>query len=111
MIFDKHKTFRNKTLQEIRWWAWIGAVLPISSLAAFFFIWAYGTNGLLHITMIVGSTAMFTVAVVWWWWALCALNTLIQHWDETRNKVKKVGDDISSLKTFIQEVFRPGEDK
>jgi hypothetical protein len=61
--------------------------------------------------MIVGSTAMFTVAVVWWWWALRALNTLIQHWDETRDKVKKVGDDISSLKTFIQEVFRPGEDK
>ena len=111
MTFTKHKTFRNKTLLEIRWWAWIAAVLPISSLAAAFFIWIYGTGNMLHIAMIVGSSAMFTIAVIWWWWALHALNTLIQQWDETSQKVKDVSNDIGSLKTFIQEVFRPGEDK
>jgi hypothetical protein len=111
MIFDKHKTFRKKTLEEIRCWAWLAVVLPISSLAALFFIWAYGTSTMLQLAMIAGSSAMFTVAVIWWWWALHAINTLVQHWDETRDKVKEVGDDISSLKAFIQEVFRPNKDK
>ena len=111
MIFNKHKSFRKKTLEEIQCWAWLAIVLPISSLAAVFFIWVYGTSTMLHIAMIAGSSAMFTVAVVWWWWALHAINTLVEHWDETRDKVKEVGDDIGSLKTFIREVFRPGEDK
>jgi hypothetical protein len=111
MIFNKHKSFRKKTLEEIQCWAWLAIVLPISSLAAVFFIWVYGTSTMLDIAMIVGSSAMFTVAVIWWWWALYAINTLIQHWDETRDKVKEVSKDIGSLKTFIQEVFRPSKDK
>jgi ABC-type multidrug transport system fused ATPase/permease subunit len=110
-MIRNHLTFRNKTLQEIRWWAWAAAIMPISALAGLFFIWAYGTSNMFNIAMIVGSSTMFVVAVLWWWWALHAIYTLIDHWDETSTNVKAVVSDVKDLKAFVQETFRPAEDK
>lgn len=110
-MIKRHLAFRDKTLREIRWWAWAAAVMPISALAALFFIWAYGTTSMYRVAMITGSSLMFVIAVVWWWWALHAIKTLINHWDETSTNVKTVVMDVKALKTFVQETFRRSEDK
>lgn len=110
-MFKKHFNFRNKTLREIRWWAWAAAVMPISCLAALFFIWAYGTDSMYRIAMITGSSTMFVIAVVWWWWALHAIKTLIDHWDETSSNVKNVVDDIKDLNAFVRTIFQKQKDK
>jgi hypothetical protein len=111
MLFKQHKDFRIKTLREIQWWAWAASVIPLAALAAVFFIWAYGTNSMFNLAMIIGSSTMVVIAVVWWWWALHAIKTLIDHWDETKNNVKTVVVEVRDLKTFVREVFRPSKDK
>lgn len=110
-MIRKHLQFRNKTLKEIRWWAWLAVVMPISALAGFFFIWAYGTKTMVNIAMIIGSTTMFIIAVIWWWWALHAIKTLISHWDETASNVKTVAKEIRDLRSYISEIFQTRSDK
>ena len=110
-MFKRHTDFRNKILIEIRWWAWAAAILPISSLSALFFIWAYGTERVYNLAMIIGSSSMFVIAVVWWWWALHAIKTLVNHWDETRENVKTVITDVREVRGIIQELFRTNSDK
>ena len=111
MMFTRHKNFRDKTLREIRWWAWAAAVLPLASLATLFFIWAYGSDTLYKVAMISGSSAMFTIAVVWWWWALRAISTLIEHWDETRHKVEGTLHHVKEIRGMVRELSDSKSDK
>lgn len=111
MMFKAHKQFREKTLREIRWWAWAAAVMPLSALAALFFIWAYGTDTMYRLAMVAGSSTMFTVAVIWWWWALRAISTLVKHWDETRNNVEGTLHHVREIRGIVQELSRKKSDK
>jgi hypothetical protein len=100
--------FKDKIITEIRLWAWAAAVLPISALAGLFFIYWFGTKDWLSISMVVGETVMFSVAVVWWWWALYTMRRLIRQWDETKHQVKEVSTDIKDIKGIIEEI-RPND--
>jgi len=95
--------FRNKTLRQIRIWAWIAAVLPITALAGIFFIWTYGNKGVFGTAMIIGETTMFGVAVIWWWWAIYVINKLVRQWDMTRDRVIEVLADIKDIKGLVQK--------
>ena len=110
-MFRRHINFRNKVLTEIRWWAWAAAVLPISSLATLFFIWAYGTDRMFNMAMVIGSSSMFVIAVVWWWWALYSIKTLVSHWDETRNNVKDVVIEVKAIKGLVRDIIKLKIDK
>jgi hypothetical protein len=103
--------FVEATNKEIRIWAWLGAVVPISSLAGLFFVWALGTESLLNTVMIVGATAMFTVAVVWWWWALHVFRTLIYHWSHTKDSVEEVSREVKEIKNIFKDIFFKSRDK
>ena len=105
------QNFRDKTMREIRIWGWIAAVAPMTSLAALFFIWAFGTEHLLNVAMIAGATAMFGVAVFWWWWALHAMKTLLDHWELTKDKVGIVLHEVGEVKGMVRDVIRTQEDK
>ena len=105
----KINNFKEKTINQIRLWAWAAAVLPISGLAGLFFVWRFGTNSLFDIAMITGETVMFTVAVVWWWWALYTMRTLVKQWDTTKENVKEVLNEVSEIKTIVKN--NPGQDK
>lgn len=106
----KFNDFRHKTIQEIRLWAWAAAVLPVTALAGIFFIWRYYDNTILSIAMIIGETVMFFIAVAWWWWAMYILRNLVNHWDDTKEKVIDVLADVKDLKSVVLEVLKP-EDK
>ena len=110
-MFKSHKDFRIRTLREIKWWAWAAAVLPIASLATLFFIWAYGTNGMFNVAMVIGSSGMFVIAVVWWWWALHAIAVLVKHWDETRDDVGTVVVEVKEIKQIVREMIPTKKDK
>lgn len=111
MDIKEHLDFRNKTLREIRWWAWAASIMPVSCLAALFFIWAYGTDRVYNIAMITGSSLMMVIAVLWWWWALHAIKTLVNHWDETRDNVKEVVVEVKGLRALVRDVFQKQRDK
>ena len=103
--------FRDKTIKEIRLWAWAAAVLPITGLAGLFFVWAFGTERMFGIAMVVGETAMFGTAVFWWWWALHVIKTLVNQWDQTREKVAEVLEEIKEVKVVVKETISSDEDK
>lgn len=103
---SKFNDFRNKTLTQIRLWAWAAAVLPITALAGIFFVWRFFDGTILGIAMVTGEVIMFSIAVVWWWWAMYILRNLVKHWDETRVKVVHVLDEVKEMKSVVLEVFR-----
>lgn len=103
--------FRDKTIRQIRIWAWIAAVLPITSLAGLFFIWTFGSQSILSKAMIVGETAMFGVAVIWWWWAIFVINKLVRQWEITRNNVSDVLVELKEIKVIVREVIPETSDK
>lgn len=105
------ETFKDKTLREIRVWAWIAAVVPISSLAALFFIWVFGTDRIFNIAMIVGETTMFTMAVIWWWWAIYVIKNVIRQWDITKEGVAEVLIELKEIKVLAKETFIARSDK
>ena len=102
-------SFKQTTIRQIRIWAWAAAVLPVTALAGIFFIWTFGTTSLLSWVMIIGETVMFSIAVVWWWWAMYILRNLVNHWDETRDKVGDVLKDVKEIRSIVVEVLK--EDK
>ena len=103
--------FRHKTLKEIRLWAWVAAVLPITALAGIFFIWVFGTKELFDTAMVVGETTMFAVAVIWWWWALYVIRKLLVQWETTRANVADVLTELRAVKGIIRETTKPPLDK
>jgi hypothetical protein len=94
-------SFRNKTLKQIRVWAWLAAVLPITGLAAIFFIWVYAPTSWFDTAIVVGETTMFAVAVIWWWWAIFIVNRLVRQWDVTRTNVSEVLTEIQDIRRLV----------
>ncbi len=101
--------FKNKTIRQIRIWAWLAVVLPISSLAGIFFAWRFFDGTWLGTIMIVGETVFFAIAVIWWWWAMFTMRNLVKQWDETKDRVKDIVTDIKEMKSVVLEVL--SEDK
>lgn len=96
--------FREKTIREIRLWAWAAAVLPITSLAGIFFIWVFGSSTMFDISMVIGETVMFGTAVFWWWWALYVIKKLVSQWDTTRQNVGEMLTEVKEVKKIIREL-------
>jgi high-affinity Fe2+/Pb2+ permease len=96
--------FKNKTIKQIKLWAWAAAILPISALAAVVFVWKFMDESFLGYLIITGETVMFTVAVIWWWWALYVIRNLIRQWDNTKSKVEDVQKTISEIRTLVNDV-------
>lgn len=93
--------FAERTLQEIKFWAWAAAILPLTALAGIFFVWAFGDDNLLDIAMIVGATTMFSIAVFWWWWALRAISVLVKQWKSSGKSLEEILKDIREVKIII----------
>jgi ABC-type multidrug transport system fused ATPase/permease subunit len=106
---DDLRNFGLKKIREIKIWAWAAAVLPIVALAGVFFVWIFGTDEMLNISMIIGSTTMFTVAVIWWWWAIHSIYNLIVLWNRTDETMQEVKVDLKEIKTTIREFFYPSD--
>jgi hypothetical protein len=98
-------TFREKTIKQIRIWAWAAAVLPLTALAGLFFIWRFTPDSFLGYAFVIGETLMVGFAVIWWWWAMHTLRGLIKQWDVTKEKVVEVSKDIKDIKSVIIETL------
>lgn len=105
----KLNDFKTQTISQIRLWAWAAAVLPISALAALFFVWRFFDGTVLGYVMITGESLMFTIAVAWWWWALYVMRNLVKHWDNTKENVEHVLHDVKDMKNIVVELL--GKDK
>jgi len=97
--------FRDKTITQIRCWAWAAAVLPISALAGIFFVWAFYDKTIFGYAMIIGETIMFMVAVLWWWWVMFVLKNLVNQWDKTKDGVDDVLKDIKGIRSIVQDLL------
>jgi len=103
--------FKNKTIKQIKLWAWLAAVLPISALAAVFFVWQFFDESIFGYAMIAGQSVMFTVAVIWWWWAIYVLRNLVMQWDHTRDKVVDVQQTIKEIRILVKDIVSKEDNK
>lgn len=103
--------FQDKTLRQIKLWAWAAAVLPLTALAGLFFVWRFSDGTTLGYVMIAGETIMFGIAVIWWWWAMYILRNLVKQWDTTREKVVEVKETLSELRSAVVDLINPKKDK
>ena len=101
--------FRTKTINQIRLWAWAAAVLPLTALAGIFFVWKFFDGTIFGWAMTIGETTMFIVAVTWWWWAMYVMRNLVKHWDETKESVGEVLQDVKDMRKLVLEVLRPDD--
>lgn len=97
--------FKTTTIRQIRIWAWLAAVLPLTALAGIFFIWRFAPESFLGYAFVTGEILMFAVAVVWWWWAMYTMRNLVKHWDETKDRVKEVSTDVKEIRSVILETL------
>ena len=108
---SEFNNFRGKTIKQIRLWAWAAAVLPITSLAGIFFIWAFGSDTLFQRAVVFGQTTMFGIAVVWWWWAIYVINRIIRYWDVTRYKMLEVLIEVKEVRNIVTDAVNSNSDK
>jgi len=97
--------FKDKKLIQIRVWAWVAAVLPLTAPAGLFFVWRFTPDSFLGYAFIVGEIVMFSIAVIWWWWAMYTIRSLIKQWDSTKENVVEVSKDIKEIKSVIIETL------
>ena len=97
--------FKNKTLKQIRLWAWVAVIAPITALAGTFFVWRFFDGSWFSVAMITGETIMFSVAVIWWWWAMYTMRNLVRHWDETKKSVSDVVNDVKEMKSAVLDIL------
>lgn len=99
------KDFSERALDQIRWWTWSAAVLPITALAGMFFIWAIGLDDLIGIALTVGATTMFCVAAVWWWWIIWTVSRILKKDRKVAMELKQASENIKDLKNIFQETI------
>lgn len=87
--------------KQSKWWKYAAATLPFSALAILVFEYFLGWSELYAKTLIIISTAFFTVSVIWWWWAIDKLLHIIQTAKKTESNLNKVKDEIHSLRKQI----------
>jgi hypothetical protein len=103
---EEFKKYSEQKFKEIKLWIIAASVIPIVALAGLFFVWAFGTKELLDTVMVVGSSTMFTIAVLWWWWAMQSIYKLISLWQNTEENVKDVKIGIREIKDVIVQVLK-----
>ena len=99
------RDFSEKALRQIRWWTWAAAVLPITALAAIFFIWAFGTESLFATALTVGATIMFCVAAVWWWWIIWIVTKIMKKDRRVALELLDATKEIRNIKTLFRQTF------
>lgn len=93
--------FKDKKIKEIKIWAWIAAVAPITTLAGLFFVSMIGLDEFYQKALTIGATAMFAFAVTWWWWAIYTmaniatiLSNVIDRFDSVKQDLKELKKDL-----------------
>lgn len=103
--------FKQRTIQQLKWWVWAAAVLPLSALAAMFFIWVYDLDHWINVVMVTGSTTMFIIAVSWWWWAIRVVRCLLDLWSDTSRGLGEVSTTVKEIRTIIKTEIINNSDK
>ena len=97
--------FSKKTLTQIKWWAWLATVLPLTALAGMFFVEFFGSEDMYRIALAIGATIMFSIAVVWWWWAIWIIANITGVLSSTVDKIEVVDEEIKSIRKSLRFFF------
>lgn len=95
--------FYEKKLKEVSIWAWLATILPIVALAGLFFLEFIGLRSYYHTALVVGSTIMFGISVVWWWWALHTIAGVTKALGNTTEKFEEVTTEVDTIKKELKK--------
>lgn len=97
------RDFHQKSLKQIKLWAWAASVLPVVGIVALILIKLFGTDDIYSVIVIIGGTIIFSVSVVWWWWVMWTIaqvTTMLSHTSTSLDTVKK---DLSTIRLDLED--------
>ena len=95
--------FHKRKLKQIKWWAWLATVGPITALGGLFFAEFIGTHTMFRMLLTFGATVFFCIAVFWWWWALYTIARITGVLGEAIEKIITVDNQVKEIKTEIKK--------
>ena len=97
------RDFHQKSLKQIKLWAWAASVLPVVGIVALILIKLFGTDDIYSVIVSIGGTSIFSVSVVWWWcvmWTIAQVTTMLSHTSTSLDTVKK---DLSTIRLDLED--------
>ena len=98
--------FHKQKLKQIKWWAWLATVGPITALGGLFFAAFIGTHTMARMLLSFGATVFFCIAVFWWWWAMYTIARITGVLGEAIEKIVTVDTEVKEIKTEIKKEIK-----
>lgn len=95
----------DKTLQQLKIWAIIGGVFPMVFLGYLFFISIFGLEETYQQVLVLGSTLMFGISVVWWWWVIRTIFNITTILSRTLDRFDTVKEDLTEIKKEVKKII------
>ena len=97
------RDFHQKSLKQIKLWAWAASVLPVVGIVALILIKIFGTDDIYSVIVISGGTIIFAISVVWWWWVMYTIAKISQDTANTADNIGQVVTEVKSLRKELKE--------
>lgn len=95
--------FYTQKIKEIKIWAWLATVGPMTLLGFLFFSHYLGFNNLYTSILTVGAVVVLVCAVIWWWWAIWTIARVTLTLGETVSRFNIVDEEIQVIKKEIKK--------
>ena len=92
------RDFHQKSLKQIKLWAWAASVLPVVGIVALILIKIFGTDDIYSVIVISGGTIIFAISVVWWWWVMYTVSQITAMLSKTSTNIEHVQDDLTKIR-------------
>lgn len=96
-------SFHNKTLQQVKLWAWAASVGPVTTMASFVFAKIFGTDTTANIIIVAFCTTLFGAAVVWWWWVMYTIAKISRDTAKSADNIGRVVHEVKNLRKDLKE--------
>ena len=92
------RDFHQKSLKQIKLWAWAASVLPVVGIVALILIKIFGTDDIYSVIVISGGTFIFAISVVWWWWVMHTVSQITAMLSKASTNIENVQDDLLNIR-------------
>lgn len=97
------RDFHQKSLKQIKLWAWAASVLPVVGIVALVLTKIIGTDDIYSVVAIIIGTIVFAVSVVWWWWVMWTIAQVTSMLSNTSTSLNTVQKDLLAIRLDIED--------
>lgn len=90
----------------IKFWFWVGRVLPLTALALLMVALVFDLNSVLEYLLTAIAILFATFAFSWWWWVLDTVKSLHNMLSEASNRFEEVITELRDIKKQFNDSDR-----